>query len=727
MTQVFEVAGLSAGVDILVDRWGIPHIYAASVDDVFLTQGFNAARDRLFQIDLWRRRALGRMSEAFGAEYVDHDRAARLLLYRGDIEAEWRAYGPRTRAAVERFAAGVNAYLDLLDDRPGLLPPEFALAGYRPARWSAEDIVRPRTHAPVAGLLGQHHRALVAAAAGLEADLLRQPLARGHRARAGSDSVLDIPGEVLRDYLLATGQRPSSDTGGSNCWAVAGHRTTTGRPILAADPHRGYGTPSLRYIAHLCAPGLDVIGAGEPQLPGIALGHNDCAAFGFTVCPIATEDLVVCDLDREPITTVVETVAVKDAPPQQVSLRFTGHGPVLHTDPDRRRAYVLRSTWALPGTAPYLGSLDYLTARSWTDFDKALESWRLPGETHVYADVHGTIARRTAGLVPRRRDDGLLPRLAETGGWDDGFLAPADFAQAVSPPQGYVATANQFDVPDDLPLPTYEWPDDARYRRVVEVLGRPGRHSPDDSARLQTDLLSVVARDVTALLRSLTPPADPDARRARDLLCAWDAVESADSAAAALFEVWYARHLGPAIVADAAGHVAVPLIPEPHPQAIAAWLRDHPVTAARDDLLTATLGRAWTDLSARLGGDPTSWAWGALHRNAQPHPLAHLNDSLTTGPVPIGGSGSTVAAAAYVPPDWSAVTGASFRMVVDVGAWDEARCVTTPGQSGDPRSPHYRDLHDTWRTGEYVPLLYTRAAVERHTGHRIRLEPRSQS
>ncbi|MEV4158294.1 penicillin acylase family protein [Nocardia salmonicida] len=724
-----RVPGLEDRVEILIDRWGIPHIYAESTGDLFFAQGYNAARDRLFHIDLWRRRGLGLMSEAFGSEYIERDRAARLLHYRGDMDAEWAAYGPDTRDAVTRFVAGVNAYLDWLDDHPDQLPPEFDLAGYRPARWHEADVVRPRAHAPAFNLLSQYQRALVTAAAGVEADAVRQHLARDHHPTVPEGVDFDLPSQVLTPYLLATG-RPapmSSDAvEGSNCWAIAPHRSTTGRALLAADPHRGYSTPAVRYIAHLNAPGLNVIGAGEAHMPGIALGHNGTAAFGFTVCPIATEDLVVCDLDAIELETVVETIQVRDAGAVQVELLFCAQGPVLHVDRQRGKVYALRSAWFEPGTAPYFGSLDYLAATSWPEFDKALQNWRAPGENHVYADVHGTISHRSAGLVPKRVGyDGLLPVSDDTDRYRwEGFFAREDFAETTDPGCGYLASANQFNVPQGYPVPTYEWPSADRYARIIEVLGRPDKQSPSDSALLQNDLLSITAREVTHLLGTIRPvPYDPVVSAAVDLLTTWDAVVTADSAAAALFESWWTQHLGPAVVRVTADPAAVALIPYPDPAAVHRWLRDPLDTENRDTLLHATLRTAYIELAAVQGEDPQHWTWGALHRNTQPHALGHLDATLNVGPVPIGGSNSTVSSGSYWPADFSPFLGASFRMIIDVGSWDESRCINTPGQAGDPRSPHYRDLFDTWRTGGYVPLYYTRSRIEQHVGQRIRLEP----
>ncbi|MEU2034236.1 penicillin acylase family protein [Nocardia amamiensis] len=727
-TTTHPIPGLTSPVEILIDRWGIPHIYAQSIDDLYFAQGYNAARDRLFQLDLWRRRGLGQLAEALGPEHVTRDRAARLLLYRGDMEAEWRAYGSATQSAVTRFVAGINAYLDWLTENPADLPPEFARAGYLPVRWAPEDLVRPRTHAPVFNLLSQVHRSLVSAAAGVDSDLVRRHLIGGHRTAVPDGLDPNLPLEVLVPYLLATGQPPlpipADAVEGSNCWALAAERTATGRPLLASDPHRGYTAPSLRYIAHLSAPGLDVIGAGEPHMPGIALGHNGTAAFGFTVCPIDTEDLVMVDLSAEQLETVTETIAVKDAEPVAVELQFSRHGPVLYADQHRGVAYALRSTWFEPGTAPYFGSLDYLTATSWPEFDKALENWRAPGENHVYADIHGTIATRTAGLVPKRIGyDGLLPIPAQSRYRWDGFFGPADFARTVSPAGGFIASANEFNVPESLPLPAYEWPAHDRYTRIVQVLGRPSPHTPADSRALQNDLLSVTAREVVQCLHACATPKNEHATAALELLRSWDAVLDVGSAAAALFEMWWTHHLGPAIVRSVAPPAAVPLIPYPDPAAIHNWLRNPPSNQARDQLLHDTLRDAYTQLQRTLGPDPLQWSWGALHRNTQPHPLGQLDASWNIGPTPIGGSGSTVAAAMYHPADFSPFLGASFRMIIDVGAWDNSICVNTPGQSGNPSSPHYRDLFDLWRRGDYVPMLYSRAEIEKHTEQRLRLEP----
>ncbi|MEQ4209910.1 penicillin acylase family protein [Actinopolymorpha sp. B9G3] len=776
MTQTIQVPGLVQPAEILIDEWGIPHLYAESADDAFFVQGFNAARDRLFQIDLWRRRGLGLLAEAFGPDYVERDRAARLFLYRGDMAREWAAYGPDAERIARRFTAGINAYIGYVEENPDAMPPEFAMLGHRPDRWRPEDVVRIRSHGIAHNLLQEVARSDTGSSLGIAADVVRQHLKPRCQPHLAEGLDLHLPDDLLRVFELATqplvfagdprdplgegtlgeyapdsrsaGRGHHASGEGSNNWVVAGTRTTTGRPILASDPHRSYATPSLRYIAHVSAPGLDVIGAGEPALPGVTLGHNGKVAFGFTIFPIDTQDLYVYELDPadptryryagdwERLRIVRETLAVKGESPCQADLAFTRHGPVIYVDAEQRKAYAVRSTWFEPGTAAYVGSLACLRAADAEEFRAALAGWGSPGENHVYADVAGSIGWTAAGLVPRRRGwDGLLPVPGDGRYEWDGFLPAEDLPQIVDPPEGFVATANQFNLSDDQPadrVPSYEWPDPARHQRIVEVLASQPAHALSDSMQLQVDQLSIAAREVTDLLDKIRVDDDPQVTAAVRLLRDWDAVESADSAAAALYEVWVSRHLMPGFVRAVLPPGAQDVVDDVDPHGLREALRDPArwwgawgaeATERRDLLLTSTLRDAYAELVQLLGPDPSRWAWGDLHVNRQRHPLGHLDPSLDVGPMPVGGSGTTVNAGPYYSPDLVQTIGASFRMVLDVGAWDNSMAINTPGQSGDPRSPHYRDLAETWRRGDYVPLLYSRAAIEARTSVRLHLQP----
>jgi penicillin G amidase len=555
----YELNGLEQPAEIIVDAWGVPHIYANTHYDAFFVQGFNAARERLWQIDTWRRRGLGRLSEVFGPGYLAQDRAARLFLYRGDMYREWLAYGADAKRIAEAFTAGINAYARLTEQQPTLLPPEFELLNYRPSLWAAEDVVRIRGHGLWRNVTSEVQRARIACRHGLDVAQLWKVLepAWSPRIPDGLDPC-SIPDRVLDDYLLARApvtfdaQRLQadgrSDGGrdaliadvrrqdlsrdlGSNNWVVAPERTTTGRPILANDPHRTHAVPGLRYIAHLVAPGLDVIGAGEPSLPGISIGHNGRIAFGLTIFPIDQEDLYVYERVGdgyryqgrvEPLTTVVETIPVLNGEPRNIELKFTRHGPVVHSSGDR--LFAVRAGWLEPGMAPYFGSVEYMRAQNWREFVGALNRWGAPGENQVYADVEGNIGYKAAGLFPRRRSwDGLLP-VPGSGRFEwEGFFDMDALPVEVNPPLGFSATANALTLPADYPIGErrvgFEWSAPWRQKRVFEVLGAQNPHSPDQSLALQRDYHSVLARTV---LEALPAQAAGTAGEALALLQDWD-------------------------------------------------------------------------------------------------------------------------------------------------------------------------------------------------------------
>lgn len=742
-TITYAVPGLAQDAEIRVDRWGIPHLRAGSRADAFFLQGFNAGRDRLWQLDIWRKRGLGRMAADFGPGFLAQDRAARLFLYRGDMQAEWAAYGPQdTQSIVASFAAGLNAWIGLTEADAALLAPEFAATGTRPERWAPEDVVRIRSHGLSRNALSEAARARIAAVAGLDADLARRSLDPPHTPviPEGLD-LAAITADMLDTYRLATAAPDFSperlaatleqawrwtrvtDQGtveldGSNNWAIAPQRSATGRAILASDPHRTHALPSLRHIVHVTAPGLDIIGAGEPALPGISIGHNGHAAFALTICPMDQEDLLLFETDpanparyrtaegwRE-MQIVEETIAVRGHAPQIVRLAFTDQGPVIWEGPGK--ALALRSVWQEPGAAAYLASLAYLDARSPEDFAKALSIWAAPSVNQVYADTEGRIAWFAAGKAPIRAGyDGLLPVPGHAGhGWT-GFVPFDDLPRLIDPPTGYVATANEMNMPPGAPEVGYEWSEYSRITRIRETLDAQPRHGLADSTSLQTDTLSIPARRLCAHLDGLATPA-------ANLLRAWNLRLDLDSPAAALFEIWWTRHLKPALL-DAVGLPATlrPLLVPGDTETLVAQVESGDSAIAA--LLATTLAAAWADCTSRLGPDPAAWAWGRLHHGAFDHPLSRIAPLPGVAPLPMGGSSATVLNAGYRLPDFRVNHGASFRMVVDVGGWDNSLCINAPGQSGDPRSVHYADLAPLWARGAYVPMLYSRAAVDEAT------------
>ena len=760
-TTRFEVPGLDAPVEILVDRWGVAHVFAGGQDDLFFAQGWNAARDRLWQIDLWRRRGEGTLAEVFGPRFVEQDRAARLLLYRGDMHAEWLAYASDTKRIVTAWTRGVNAYVDLVLERPDLMPPEFKAMGYEPSYWTPEAVTRIRSHGLLRNATREFTRAAFLNQHGQEALALRDRYEPDHRLSVpeGVDrSSLSAISRAIAVYRLGTGGvsfnslepgfqdavDPASQ--GSNNWAISPRRTATGRPLLANDPHRTQAVPSLRYIVHLSSPGLDLIGAGEPALPGISIGHNGTIAFGLTIFSIDQEDLYVYrtkpgepDFYEHrgnwlPMETIEETIPVRGGDARTVELRFTRHGPVLYQDPDRDLAIGLRAAWLEPGMAPYLGSIEYIRARNWDQFLAAMNRWGTPSENQVYADTSGNIGWKPGGLAPVRPNwDGLLPVPGdgryEWSGYRDMDELPVEY----NPERGWVATANEMNLPAGYDVPLgWEWAGPYRRQRIDEVLNADDAMTIEGAVRLQTDYVSIPARRLHTLLGRAKPV--PEVGPALELLGGWNAELAADSAAAALFEVWWRRHLEAEVgrrmaAALGTGEDSLPvqdenllrILEELDPR-----LGDRP-RRARDEALLDSLRAAWADVSERLGPDPAAWRWGDLHQIALRHPLsAHLPDDIRrladVGPAERGGSGDTVGNTSYGD-DFNQRSGASFRMVIDVGNWDASVAMNNPGQSGDPRNPHYRDLFEPWAADQAFPLLYTRPAILEAAEARIELIP----
>jgi penicillin amidase len=769
----YELPGLEGPAEILIDRWGVPHMYASTLYDVFRVQGFNAARDRLWQLDFWRRRGLGLLAEVFGPSMVERDRASRLFHYRGDMHPEWLSYGSDTKRVASAFVDGVNAYIRLVLRDRELLPLEFRELGYEPAFWAPEDFTRIRSNGLYYNLDSEVARALILRDHDPRVEDLRR------RREPPVDLVVPegldlslIPDDVQRIYRLAID--PPDLTGvkepilqGSNNWVLAPHRTTTGRPLLANDPHRALSVPSLRYVAHLSAPGLDVIGAGEPALPGISIGHNGRIAFGLTIFSIDQEDLYVYRTnpdnpleyryqDRwEPMRVVRDTVRVRGSEDVEVELRYTRHGPVIYEDAERHTAFAVRAAWLEPGTAPYLGSMDYMRATNWDEFLAAMNRWGTPPENQLFADLAGNIGWKPAGLTPIRPNwNGTLPVPGDGRYEWAGFRDMDELPVANNPEQGWLATANEMNLPEDYPahnkVISFDWYPSSRAERLAKVFEGDRRFSPEDCVRLQSDFVSLPARQILQRLASVTAD-DETTNEGLRLLTTWDGDLSPESAPGALFEVWYRRHLRPALLRAAVARLAPvdqvetvvrKVTPEESlladPRTDLAIL-EHPVDwlgedgkAVLDEILRSTLAPAVAEVEQLLGPDRETWAWGRLHVSHLAHALSRLMSEDTRarfsiGPASRGGSGDTVGNTAYLADTFVQAGGATFRIVVDVGDWDGSLVMNSPGQSGDPNSPHFSDLFEPWSRGEAFPLCYSRARIEAVTERRIRLRPIGES
>lgn len=772
--QQFTVKGLEARASIHLDRWGLPHIRAASVMDVFFAQGFNAGLERLWQIDLWRKRGLGLLAADFGPGYLMQDRAARLFLYRGEMDIEWKAYGADAEEICTAFVNGVNAAVQSVIDGDLPLPPEFAALGTQPSFWRPEDVVRIRSHCLTRNAASELARARVHALADPDTDLLRAPLSPPvEKTEWRNTSGSDLPADALSVFELATAPvtfchdrlnatladaadwaavdatknviRAVAPQEGSNNWAIAPTHTKTGRPIMASDPHRLHAAPSLRYMVHLSAPGLDIIGAGEPSSPGVMAGHNGTSAFSLTIFCADQEDVMVYDLQegapdryvhlgrQRMIEQVEEVFEVKGAPDQVLTLEFTHHGPLVWRSPDARRAVAISTVFTQPGSAPYMCSLKSMRAESMDAFRQSVRTWGAPSVNLVYADTSGDICWQPAGYVPRRKGWRGLTPVAGDGRFEwDGFMTSADLPAICNPAQGFVHSANEMNLPPDWDHEAhpvgFEWMEDGRADRISAQIQNGNVTDLAESCALQCDTYSALAMRLVALIPETSHTS------ARALLNAWDGHVDRDSPAALLFEKWFSAHLRPAL----AERVAVlpgldAYLAAPNPATTVRLLEGrHEALAARlglaksndrMDFLATTLEAAWTEVVQTFGSEPADWRWGDFHKGHFVHALSAIGQELDVGPLPKGGSDTTVMLAQYEASSGRVTHGASVRMVVDVGAWDNSVWINAPGQSGLPDSQHHDDLMPLWANSAYVPMLYSRDAVDDAVVKIIQLTP----
>jgi penicillin G amidase len=781
-TDTLRTPGLRQSVEIFRDNSGISHIYAENEHDLFFAQGYSAARDRLFQLEIWRRQATGTVSELLGRRELERDIGTRLFKYRGDIGRDLAHYHPHGSAIVGAFVDGVNAYVAETEKNPSLLPMEFRLLGTKPGRWTP-DVVISRHQ----GLLGNVEEELnlgrAVAAVGpdtvkkiawfhpgdpdmhldsaIDGKLLTAPILA--RYQAFHSSIRFQPRDLASAFrnddaayrrLAAASESLAVEAKanerrdiGSNNWVVSGRLSASGHPLLANDPHRAQSAPSLRYWVHLVAPGWNVIGSGEPEIPGVSIGHNELGAWGLTIFATDGEDLYVYKTDPtnphrywyqghwEPMRIVRDSIPVKGEAPAVVDLAFTRHGPVVYEDSARHVAYAVRAAWLEPGGAPYLASLRMDQAHTWDEFRDACAFSNIPGENMIWADRTGNIGWQAVGIAPIRTHwSGLVPVPGDGRYEWAGFLPIKEKPHVLNPREGFIATANNDLIPPGYPHMNavgFEWTDPYRWQRITEVLGAGRKLSVDDLARLQTDYLSIPARQLVPLLSGVRST-NGATERARRTLLSWNFVLDTASVAAGIYEAWFRRlnaNVRPLVIPAA----AQPFMRTISTKRLIDWLEQptkmfgtSPV-AGRDSILLESLDEGVAELTRRFGSNTDAWRWGqpAYHHATIFHPLSAAVDSsvrarLDAGPAPRGGDATTVGATGGAD---NQTSGASFRIVVDVGDWEKTLGINTPGQSGNPDDPHYRDLFPLWATDRYFSVPYARDHIKAAGGMTVVLVP----
>ncbi len=784
-TEKLAVPGLQQAVEIIVDRWGVPHIYAQNEADLFFAQGFYAAKDRTFQFEMWRRRATGTMAEIFGARAIKHDQGVRLFRFRGDMEAELNHYHPRGASIITSFVNGVNAYIEWINQKPELLPIEFKLLGIKPQKWTP-DVVISR-HQGLLGNVGEEWQTAQAVAKlgiqkvkdlswfhpgdpALEIDSKIDTTIfsknvldlywafKGGVAIEPKDLVAQVRNPSANDYsnlalldieLEEEAKQKGAEYVGSNNWVVSGALTQSGYPMMANDPHRAQAAPSLRYMAHLVAPGWNVIGGGEPTIPGISIGHNEYGAWGLTIFGTDAEDLYVYKMNPdnpnqywyqnnwEELQILKETIQVKGQAPVTVELKYTRHGPLVFEDKKTNQACALRCGWLEVGGAPYLASLRMNQAKSWEEFREACNYSHIPGENMVWADRMGNIGWQAVGIAPIRPNfSGMVPVPGDGSYEWAGYQEIKQRPYLYNPAEGYIATANENVTPPNYPhIQTtigYSWSEPFRGDRIREVLASGRKHTVMDMALLQTDYLSIPARTLIPMLKNLRVTDNSNAEKARLLLLDWDFRMEKESVAAGIFNEWQNRLFSNvsalSVPKGANGLVSLQTMK------IIEWLilpdgrfGAQPIKA-RDELLLKSMKETIYNLEKKLGKDMNAWQYGQLNYKHVliKHPLSNavkeeLRKMLDVGPAPRGGYGHTVNNTGGRD---NQTHGASFRIIVDTGDWDRTLGINTPGQSGDPQNPHYKDLFEIWANDQYFPVFYSRRKIESVREETFMLNPK---
>lgn len=800
-----SIGGLSAPVTVLRDKTGVPHLFGSSLTDLARAQGYVHAQERFFEMDVRRRSASGTLAALVGPAAVAGDSIIRTMGWRRVAEAELPALAPRTRQVLQAYADGVNAYLSRRSTSQVAL--EYALlstsvpVGSIPEWTPVDSLVWLKA---MAWDLRANYRDELARArmagrlplAQIQAVFPPYP-AKDHEpvlspqewSPSQGSGILRSPAEVLPEIVAAPAQRRYAavdaalaavpelvgrgDGVGSNSWVVTGARSSTGKPLLANDPHLAVSQPgiwiqnslSCRTISDSCP--LAVSGFSLAGVPGVIIGHNQSIAWGMTNMAPDTSDFYLervrdgsfqLDGTWTPLTTRTERIDVAGGEPVMLMVRSTGHGPVLSDvldqiaeagrsaplpdKADQGESYAVSLAWTgLRPTTTADAILGLNLARNFDEFRSAAASFAVPAQNLVYADTAGHIGYQAPGLIPIRVSaiPGASPGYWPAPGWDSayswrGFVDHKDLPWTKDPADEMIVAANQAVTAGSGPFLTADWDFGYRAQRITERVKAGGALTPETMAEIQMDATNPFARSLIEALQRVPLDDDPFTQEAQDLLRTWDyqsAASGEGSAAAAyvnavwneLLELTFDDDLPTGMRADGGarwrGAMAGLLTDVKSP-----WWDNKltiNVVEGRDEILRQALVKARSDLTRRLGKDPGQWQWGQLHQMTLRHKILGTDASpgmvrwmVNNGPYAVSGGSAIVNATSWDAGTGFAVTAApSMRMVVDLADLDSSRWIALSGVSGHPFHEHYADQTEDWVAGRQRPWRFTEEAVRR--------------
>ncbi len=742
-----RVRGLHAPATIARDRWGIPHVKARTPHDAWFGQGFAAAQDRMSQMDYDRRRAAGRWAELAGPSALAADRQARRFQIPRAAAEQLPRLKPRTRAMLEAYAAGVNAFLDgcRRAGRPAAF--EFELTRSEPEPWNAADslAVFHVRHILMGGWEGKVWRARLLSRLGPEKMAALHPgYERGQLVIVPPGATYDGPTlnalELLAEGLSHLTYLKEWVEQGSNNWVVGGARTRSGKPLLAGDPHRALDVPNVYYQSHIACPAFDVTGLAFPGVPGFAhFGHNARVAWAVTHAEADYQDLYIERFNPAHPHQVEEAgrwreaevtrspIRVRGGATEMVEVARTRHGPIVAGDPRRGTALALAYTGTLPDNPTFDAIHDLHMARSADELEEAMRAWVDPVNNLVYADVDGEFGYRTRGRIPLRAEaNAWLPVPGWTGAHEwTGAIPFAEMPATRKPAAGFVHTANNRIAPAGYPhhlgldiLPGF------RARRIYDQLKDARDLTVADMARIHADVVSIPALEWRALWPRVLAAGESE-RRALELLSAWDGRVTRDGAAPAIFHALRAEVLRK-VLPPLLGPLAPPLFSATDRGAngfvreLLARLHHEvgenratllPAGATWERVLSEALTAAVARLAEKLGPDPAAWRWDAVHRTAARHPLSAAFPAaaarLDPPPIAMGGDGDTVQAAGFYPLQTHTVHLVSMaRYAFDLDDWERSTWIVPGGASGHPASPHYQDQVPLYEEHRTIPMLF---------------------
>lgn len=757
-TDSFQIQGITDEVEVLRDNYGINHIYANNQDDMFFMQGYLAAKDRLFQFEIWRRQATGTVSEVFGEEEIDRDIGTRLFKFRGDIKDELNHYHKDGFKIVSSFVSGVNKYIEEVNSNPELLPIEFKVLGIKPDIWTNEVVISRHQ-----GLLGNIDQELnIGRAVSLIGekkvkelmwfhpkepslkldktityDDLKQDILRLYNAYR---EPIKFKGEYVLDKYRSKDLMANVDESnlisdeysiGSNNWALSGNKSFNGFPILANDPHRSLSNPSLRYMAHLVAPGWNVIGGGEPEIPGISIGHNGIGAWGLTVFRTDAEDLYVYELNPSNLNQyrhngqwkefnkINETIKVKNKSDIDVELLYSVHGPVTLVDKNRNKAYAIKNGWSEIGGSPYLASLRMDQAKNWEEFRDACTYFNIPGENMVWADKYGDIGWQAVGIAPiRKNHSGLVP-VNGNGKFDwEGYLPIIEKPNSFNPENGYLSTANQNVTPESYnrwDAVGYNWSDPYRGNRIKSVIESKEKFNMEEMIDLQVDYYSMPSEEIIKLASgNISNYIDYFEKLEK-----WNNVLDKNSIEAGIYVEWqsqiYSEFINTYVPNSVKKYLDIQIF-----RIIETISNMNESNRAK--FLNKTFNASIDNLKDRYGEDSKNWVYGQdeyKHVKIY-HPLENVVNDSIKGLVelktyPRGGDGFTPGSTSS---NLNQRSGGSFRVVINTKDWDKSFATNSPGQSGDPNSKFYKNLYEDWANDKFFPLLFSKSKVLRNLSDR---------